>query len=41
MADGRFEVMAKAVYSPLLEWVNQQVKVAVHAAEEESTGVTA
>jgi exodeoxyribonuclease V gamma subunit len=41
VADGRFEVMAKAVYSPLLEWVNQQVKVAVHAAEEESTGVTA
>jgi exodeoxyribonuclease V gamma subunit len=41
VADGRFEVLSKAVYEPLLEWVNQQVKVAVHTTEEEITGVAA
>jgi exodeoxyribonuclease V gamma subunit len=40
-ADERFQVLAKTVYEPLLEWAKQQVKVAAYAAEADSTEVTA
>ena len=36
-ADGSFAELAKAVYTPLLEWTKERVKVAAHAANVEST----
>jgi exodeoxyribonuclease V gamma subunit len=38
-ADGRFALLAKAVYTPLLEWTKQQVTATAHATNEESTEV--
>jgi exodeoxyribonuclease V gamma subunit len=38
-ADGRFAVLAKAVYTPLLEWTKQQVTAAAHVTNEESSEV--
>ena len=40
-ADGQFAELAKAVYTPLLEWAKQQVKVAPHVTNEEGTEVAA
>jgi len=40
-AEGQFAALAKAVYAPLLEWVKQQVTVAVHATGEETAEVAA
>jgi exodeoxyribonuclease V gamma subunit len=40
-ADGRFEALAKTIYTPLLDWVKQQVKATVHATDAESAEVTA
>jgi exodeoxyribonuclease V gamma subunit len=39
--DGRFETLAKTIYTPLLEWVDKQVKVEVHATQEQSSEVAA
>jgi exodeoxyribonuclease V gamma subunit len=41
VADGRFEGLAKTAYEPLLEWVNQHVKVALHATAQEVAEVAA
>lgn len=41
VADGRFETLAEAIYAPLWEWVQQEVRVSVYAPPEESALVPA